>query len=227
MPLDLQVKLLRVLQEREFQKVGGTTTIRVDVRIIAATNVDIAEKVKRGEFREDLYYRLNVIPIHIPPLRQRREDIPLLVTHFVRKFCSEQQQALKQVSHQAMKHLVAFDWPGNVRQIENAVEMAVALSGDRQLLDLADFPLVERTAPGDLMPQSIDIPEDGIDFNNVVSELERRLILCSLEATGGNKKRAASLLRLKRTTFVEKLKRMGMEPADLEPDGGSTTEAAG
>ena len=225
MPLDLQVKLLRVLQEREFQKVGGTTTIKVDVRIIAATNVDISERVKRGEFREDLYYRLNVIPIHIPSLRQRREDIPPLVTHFVRKFCSEQQQVLKQVSQQAMKHLVAFDWPGNVRQIENAVEMAVALSGDRLLLDLADFPMVEHTTPGELVPQNIDIPEDGLDFNNVVSELERRLILSSLEVTGGNKKRAASLLRLKRTTFVEKMKRMGMESTDAEPDAGSAVDS--
>ncbi len=227
MPLELQVKLLRVLQDREFQKVGGAATVKVDVRIIAATNMDLSERVKKGEFREDLYYRLNVIPILIPPLRQRREDIPLLVSHFVRKFCSEQQQALKQVSHLAMKHLIAFDWPGNVRQLENAMEMAVALSGDRQLLDLADFPMVECTSPGDFVPQSIDIPEDGLDFNSVVSELERRLILSSLEATGGNKKRAASLLRLKRTTFVEKLKRMGMESGDAEHGAGATVASAG
>ncbi len=222
MPLELQVKLLRVLQDREFQKVGGAATVRVDVRIIAATNVDLSDRVKKGEFREDLFYRLNVIPIHIPPLRQRREDIPLLVSHFVRKLCSEQHQILKQVSQAAMKHLIGFDWPGNVRQVENALEMAVALSGDRQRLDLADFPMVEGASPGDLVPQSIDIPEDGLDFNTVVSELERRLILRSLEATGGNKKRAASLLRLKRTTFVEKLKRIGMESGDAESDDGAT-----
>ncbi len=120
-----------------------------------------------------------------------------------------------------MKHLIGFDWPGNVRQVENAVEMAVALSGDRQLLDLADFPMVESASPCDLVPQSIDIPEDGLDFNTIVSELERRLILRSLEATGGNKKRAASLLRLKRTTFVEKLKRMGVESGDAESDAGA------
>jgi len=227
MPADLQVKLLRVLQEREFQKVGGTSTIKVDVRIIAATNVDLQEKVKKGEFRDDLYYRLNVIPIQIPPLRQRPEDIPLLVSHFVKKFCIEQQQPLKQVSHAAMKQLAVFDWPGNVRQVENAVEMAVALSGDRQFLDLADFPIVGETGTDGLDLHRIDIPEEGLDFNTVVSDLERRLILRSLEATGGNKKKAASLLRLKRTTFVEKLKRMGMETesAELDADASSPVES--
>ena len=227
MPADLQVKLLRVLQEREFQKVGGTNTIKVDVRIIAATNVELQEKVKKGEFRDDLYYRLNVIPIQIPPLRQRPEDIPLLVSHFVKKFCIEQQQPLKQVSHAAMKQLAVFDWPGNVRQVENAVEMAVALSGDRQFLDLADFPIVGETGTDGLDLHRIDIPEEGLDFNTVVSDLERRLILRSLEATGGNKKKAASLLRLKRTTFVEKLKRMGMETesAELDTDPSSPVES--
>ena len=227
MPADLQVKLLRVLQEREFQKVGGTNTIKVDVRIIAATNVDLQEKVKKGEFRDDLYYRLNVIPIQIPPLRQRPEDIPLLVSHFVKKFCTEQQQPLKQVSHAAMKQLAVFDWPGNVRQVENSVEMAVALSGDRQLLDLADFPTVGDTGTDGLDLHRIDIPEEGLDFNTVVSDLERRLILRSLEATGGNKKRAASLLRLKRTTFVEKLKRMGMESegADFDANPSPVSES--
>ena len=226
MPADLQVKLLRVLQEREFQKVGGTSTIKVDVRIIAATNVDLQEKVKKGEFRDDLYYRLNVIPIQIPPLRQRPEDIPLLVSHFVKKYCIEQ-QPLKQVSHAAMKQLAVFDWPGNVRQVENAVEMAVALSGDRQFLDLADFPIVGDTGTDGLDLHRIDIPEEGLDFNTVVSDLERRLILRSLEATGGNKKKAASLLRLKRTTFVEKLKRMGMETesAELDTDPSSPVES--
>jgi two-component system response regulator AtoC len=211
MPLDLQVKLLRVLQEREFQKVGGTTTVKVDVRIIAATNDDLIERVRSGEFREDLYYRLNVIPIHILPLRQRREDIPPLISHFVKKFCIEQQVFPKRVSHEAIKHLLAFEWPGNVRQLENAVEMAVALSGDRELLATTDFPVVARTQENDEIFSNIDIPEEGVNFNTLISELERRLILQSLHATGGNKKRAASLLQLKRTTFVEKLKRMGMD----------------
>ncbi len=211
MPLDLQVKLLRVLQEREFQKVGGTTTIKVDVRIIAATNSDLLDKVRRSEFREDLYYRLNVIPIQVMPLRQRREDIPLIVAHFVKKYCAEQNLPLKRVSHQAIKGLIAFDWPGNVRQLENAVEMAVALSGDRELLDIVDFPMVH-TIPGEeTLFQNIEVPEEGIDFKTLVNELERRLILQSLQIAGGNKKRAASLLNLKRTTLVEKLKRMGLD----------------
>lgn len=218
MPLDLQVKLLRVIQEREFQKVGGSTTIKVDVRIIAATNGDLMDKVRKGEFREDLYYRLNVIPINVPPLRQRREDIPLMIAHFLKKFCSEQQVAAKHVSQEAMKRLIAFDWAGNVRQLENAIEMAVALSGNSELLGPADFPMVGGPIDEDRLFSEIDIPDDGLDFNTIVSELERRLILKSLHATGGNKKRAASLLQLKRTTFVEKLKRMGMETSDAEPE---------
>jgi DNA-binding NtrC family response regulator len=211
MPLDLQVKLLRVLQEREFQKVGGTTTIKVDVRIIAASNEDLQEKVHRGEFREDLYYRLNVIPIRILPLRQRPEDIPLLVSHFVRKFCGEQELPVKRVSQEAIRQLMAFEWPGNVRQLENAVEMAVALSGNRELLDAADFPVVDRVPDEDAVFRNIDIPAEGVHFTTLISELERRLILQSLQVTGGNKKRAASLLHLKRTTFVEKLKRIGTD----------------
>ena len=219
MPLDLQVKLLRVLQEREFQKVGGTTTVKVDVRIIAATNTDLMEKVRKGEFREDLYYRLNVIPIQILPLRQRREDIPQLVTHFVRKYCDEQKVPAKRVSQQAMKQLLAFDWPGNVRQLENTIEMAVALSGERELLDQPDFPTLAASTVDALPFDDIEIPDEGIDFNTVVTELERRLILQSLEKSGGNKKRAASLLQLKRTTLVEKLKRMGLDASDAEAAG--------
>ncbi len=211
MPIDLQVKLLRVLQEREFQKVGGSSTIKVDVRIIAATNGDLIEKVRKGEFREDLYYRLNVIPISILPLRQRREDIPLLVAHFLKKFCGEQQLPLKQVSHEAMKRLIAFEWPGNIRQLENAIEMAVALSGESSILAIQDFPAVVTSADEEIRFGEIDIPDEGIHFNTLVSELERKLIIKSLHVTGGNKKKAASLLHLKRTTFVEKLKRMGME----------------
>jgi two-component system response regulator AtoC len=211
MSLDLQVKLLRVIQEREFQKVGGTTSVRVDVRIIAATNEELIDKVRRGEFREDLYYRLNVIPIHILPLRERREDIPPLVSHFLKKLCQEQHLPIKRVSHEAIKHLIAFEWAGNVRQLENALEMAVALSGDRELLEVSDFPVVAQTACENEVFRNIEIPEEGVNFNTLISELERRLILQSLQATGGNKKKAATLLQLKRTTFVEKLKRMGME----------------
>ena len=216
MPMDLQVKLLRVLQEREFQRVGSATTIKVDVRIIAATNGDLLEAVEKGEFRGDLYYRLNVIPIQVPPLRQRPDDVPPLIAHFTKKYCTEQQLQLKRVSHEAMKSLMAYEWPGNVRQLENSVEMAVSLSGDRNLLDLEDFPVVSSHSPSAEQFQSIDIPDDGIHFNTMVSDLEKRLILQSLAVARGNKKRAASLLHLKRTTFVEKLRRMGMESPDEE-----------
>jgi len=211
MPMDLQVKLLRVLQEREFQRVGSATTIKVDVRIVAATNGNLQEAVEKGNFRGDLYYRLNVIPIQVPPLRQRREDIPPLVSHFTKKYCADQQLQLKTVSQEAMKNLMDYDWPGNVRQLENAVEMAVALSGDRILLDMPDFPVVSRQSSAAAQFQAIEIPDDGIHFNTMISDLEKRLILQSLQAARGNKKRAASLLHLKRTTFVEKLRRMGME----------------
>jgi DNA-binding NtrC family response regulator len=222
MPMDLQVKLLRALQEREFQKVGSATTIKVDVRIVAATNQDLLEAVSKGNFREDLYYRLNVIPVRVPPLRQRREDIPLLVSHFIQKYCKEQNLLLKKASQEAMKHLMAFDWPGNVRQLENTVEMAVALSGDREVLDLEDFPAVSRPLPQGAAFQAIDIPDNGLHFNTMISDLEKRLILQSLQVAQGNKKRAASLLHLKRTTFVEKLRRMGMEgPGEFDMDEAS------
>jgi two-component system, NtrC family, response regulator AtoC len=217
LPLDLQVKLLRVLQEREFQRVGGTNTIKVDVRIIAATNRDLLEKVRSGDFREDLYYRLNVIPLQIPALRDRREDITPLVAHFLRKYCTEQHVQPKEVAHEAMKRLTASEWPGNVRQLENAVEMAVALSGDRALLDVSDFPTIGGPSSEGTRFAAIDIPMDGVCFDTLVSDLERKLILRSLQLAGGNKKRAASLLRLKRTTFVEKLKRMALDPEHPEP----------
>jgi two-component system, NtrC family, response regulator AtoC len=216
MPMDLQVKLLRVLQEREFQRVGSATTIKVDVRIVAATNGDLLEAVEKGEFRGDLYYRLNVIPIRVLPLKHRPDDIPLLVAHFTKKYCAEQQLPLKRVSHEAIRSLMAFEWPGNVRQLGNAVEMAVALSGNRDLLDLTDFPAVSRHPASVASPESIEIPDDGIHFNTMISDLEKRLILQSLQVARGNKKKAASLLHLKRTTFVEKLRRMGMDtPEDI------------
>ncbi len=211
MPPDLQVKLLRVLQEREFQKLGATGTVKVNVRIIAATNGALEDLVRKGEFREDLYYRLNVIPIHLAPLRERREDIPLLAAHFLKKFCSDQEVPLKRISHDAVKCLMAYEWPGNIRQLENAMEMGVALSGDRDRLDIEDFPVAASSARNLESVQDIEITEDGVDFNGMISELERKLILRSLEYAGRNKKKAASLLGLKRTTFVEKLKRMGME----------------
>ncbi len=140
LPLDLQIKLLRVLQEREFQRIGSSETVHVDVRLIAATNVNLAEHVRRGKFREDLYYRLNVVPISTPPLRERPEDIPLLARHFLEKICRVEEIPEPELAQETLEHLQTRPWPGNVRQLENAVEMAVALSGGRDVLEPSDFP---------------------------------------------------------------------------------------
>jgi DNA-binding NtrC family response regulator len=209
MSIALQMKLLRALQEREFEKVGDSRPTKVDVRVIAATNSDLAAMVREGTFREDLYYRLNVIPINLPPLRDRREDIPLLVQHFLERFCRELTAArpIMTVSQRAMRRLMGYSWPGNVRQLENALERAVALSGGRDQIEPGDLPPDVQEAPGDDPPEEFALPEEGIDFQEYVSRVERDLIRQSLERTGGNKGRAAQLLNLKRTTLVEKLKR--------------------
>ena len=230
----LQMKLLRVLQEREFERLGDTHSIKVDVRVIAATNSDLKKMVAQGEFREDLFYRLNVIPIELPPLRARKEDIPLLVQHFLKKF-SEQAQSqepkaqghemksrpstssarpelaegrLLSISQQALRALMAYSWPGNVRQLENAIERAVALSGGRTQIETADLtPEILQASEQEASPD-LTLPEDGIDFEHYVNRIERELIRRALEKTGGNKGRASRLLNLKRTTLVEKLKRL-------------------
>jgi DNA-binding NtrC family response regulator len=206
----LQMKLLRALQEREVDRVGDSRTIKVDVRVLAATNSDLAKLVAEGKFREDLYYRLNVIPVRLPPLRDRKEDIPLLVQHFLDRFCRELSppRPAMTVSQQAMRQLMAYGWPGNVRQLENALERGVALSAGRTQIELADLP-PDVQEFGDAPTSGVfALPEDGIDFQEYVGGVERELIRQSLERTGGNKGRAAQLLNLKRTTLVEKLKRM-------------------
>ena len=204
----LQMKLLRALQEREFERVGDSQTIKVDVRVIAATNSDLAKMVAEGAFREDLYYRLHVIPIHLPPLRDRRDDIPVLVQHFLQKFAPTSQM---QVSQDAMRALMAYQWPGNVRQLENAVERAVALSAGRQQIEMADLPAEVQMAPPPTAAPLVDFPEAGLDLSAYLAAIERDLIMRSLDRTGGNRNRAAELLRIKRTTLVEKLKRLGPE----------------
>jgi DNA-binding NtrC family response regulator len=162
-PLDLQTKLLRVLQEREFERLGSSETIHIDVRIIAATNVDLKELVKRGRFRQDLYYRLNVVPVHMPALRQRVNDIPSLVLHFLGKICKEEGIEVKGVSADGIRFLMNRDWPGNVRQLENAVEMAAAMSGDRDLLEIHDFPAEDQTAadPSAGVALPLALPDQG------------------------------------------------------------------
>jgi DNA-binding NtrC family response regulator len=210
MPVSLQVKLLRVLQEREFERVGGNSTVKVDVRIIAATSSNLEQMVKDGTFREDLFYRLNVIPIDLPPLRERREDIPLLVQKFIEHFCTTHRLDLKTVSPQVMKALMSYDWPGNVRQLENLVERMVALTGNRPAILPPDLPAEIQNRDSLNFVPLIEIPEEGINFQNVVTDMERELILQSLRKTNGNKKLAAKLLNLKRTTLIEKIKRIGL-----------------
>ena len=212
----LQMKLLRVLQEREFERVGDSNTIKVDVRIIAATNSDLGRMVAGGQFREDLFYRLNVIPVQLPPLRDRKEDVPLLVQHFLGKFQAERSATADRhstepltVSQECMRRLMAYQWPGNVRQLENAVERAVAFAAGRAQIDVSDLPTEIQQAQVPSAPaSSVTLPEDGVDLDAYIASIERQLIERSLERTGGNKGQAARLLSLKRTTLVEKLKRL-------------------
>jgi DNA-binding NtrC family response regulator len=208
----LQTKLLRALQEREFERIGDSHTIKVDVRVIAATNSDLAKMVADGSFREDLFYRLNVIPIHIPSLRDRKEDIPLLVQHFLDKIQKEgsgtRRPANLTVSQNAMRRLMAYPWPGNVRQLENSIERAVAFSGGRAQIDEGDLPTEIQQSQEAAIPSAVTLPEDGLDLDSLIGSIERELIERSLERTGGNKGQAAKLLGLKRTTLVEKLKRI-------------------
>ncbi len=204
----LQMKLLRALQEREFERVGDNQTIKVDVRVIAATNSDLTKMVAEGSFREDLYYRLNVIPVELPPLRDRRDDIPLLVKHFLQKFAPATEP---HVSQGAMRAMMAFTWPGNVRQLENAVERAVTLTSGRKEIAIADLPSEIQATPQMAATPYVDFPDDGLDLVMYLSSIERDLIRRSLERTGGNRNKAAELLKIKRTTLVEKLKRLGTE----------------
>jgi len=213
MSVPLQMKLLRVLQEREVERVGDSQPIKVDVRVIAATNSDLGRLVREGTFREDLYYRLNVIQVQLPPLRDRREDVPLLVQHFLERFGREQQPARPGVTmaQETMRVLMAYSWPGNVRQLENVVERALALSPGRSQIDPAALPQEVLGAAG-AAAVGPTTPEGGIDLEAVLADTERALVTGALERTGGNKHQAARLLGLKRTTLVEKLKRMNRRP---------------
>lgn len=208
MPIEIQAKLLRVLQEREFQRIGSSETVQVDARVIAASNIDMQEKIRAGRFREDLFYRLNVVPISLPALRERAGDIPILVNHFLEKICKQEGLGTKTVSRETIDRLGTYSWPGNVRQLENAVEMAVAMSGDRSALFPGDFPLPSPSQYKDIPSpnREISVPEGGLDFERTVGRLERALIEQALRHTGGNKKQAADMLRLKRTTLTAKLK---------------------
>jgi DNA-binding NtrC family response regulator len=204
----LQAKLLRVLQEREFERVGDSHTVKIDVRVIAATHSDLAKLVADGAFREDLYYRLNVIPVKLPPLRDRREDIPLLVQHFLQKLAAESGRSAVTISQDALRRLMAYHWPGNIRQLENAIERALAFSQGRSQIDVQDLTSDIQDQAAATGSSEVWFPDDGLDFARYIETIELALIRRSLERTQGNKRQAAKLLNLKRTTLIEKLKRL-------------------
>ncbi len=215
MPLDLQTKLLRVLQEREVQRLGSSESIPVDVRVIAATNADLLSKVEDGRFREDLYFRLNVVPIHLPPLRERSGDIPPLAEHFTGKVCAQENLPLKRLTLPAIARLEQHHWPGNVRELENTIERAIALCGRREELLPADFLLPSTGKKPATSPDLavLELPENGLDFEQIIAGIERNMIEQALARTNGNKSAAAELLRLKRTTLGAKMRTLsGVEP---------------
>ena len=210
----LQVKLLRVLEERCFQRLGSNQSISVDFRVISATNADLRQRIEDGEFREDLFYRLNVVPIHVPPLRERASDIPLLANHFLDLFARQYRESRKSLEPESLKAISQHAWPGNIRELRNVIELGFILSGERESIRAEDLPTLDDQVGASVHGRQLDallhLPEEGIDLNQVVSEVERNLICQSLERTGGNKGKAARLLFLKRTTLVEKLRRMNL-----------------
>jgi DNA-binding NtrC family response regulator len=210
MSLPLQAKLLRALQEREIERVGESRPIKFDARVVAAANMELKKMVKEGTFREDLYYRLNVIPITLPPLRDRREDVPLIARHFVAKSCKSNNLPLKTLTQEAVRALMAYRWPGNIRQLENAIEHAVAMSGAARDIAASTLPADISESFGSLLMPTVAIPDEGLNFQYVVSQLERELIRRCLEKTGGNKRQAARLLQLSRTTLIDKLHRLNI-----------------
>jgi DNA-binding NtrC family response regulator len=208
--LETQTKLLRVIQEREIRRVGSVEAKAVDTRLVAATNTDLWQEVQAGNFREDLYYRLNVITIEMPPLRERSDDIPLLATHFLRIYSEENQREVEGFSSAAMDALTEYQWPGNVRELENAVERAVVLCR-RDTIELDELPQAVRgDAPG---PQAAtEFPADGVDFRESVADYQQRLIREALKRSDGVQRRAAGLLKLSPTTLNEMIHRLGIEP---------------
>ncbi len=212
MPISLQSKLLRVLQEQEVERVGSTKPVKLDVRIISATNSDLEELVRQGIFREDLFYRLNVIPLHLPPLRERKEDILPLVSNFLQKFCNQMERPLMSLSKSALDAMERYRWPGNVRELENVVERLTALT-ESDLINIDDLPaeIADKGChPGGLC---LDLSPEGIDMPAAIAELEKKLITKALSMSGGVKSKAASLLGINRTTLVEKIKRLDFEPS--------------
>jgi DNA-binding NtrC family response regulator len=228
-PLETQAKLLRVIQERDFMRLGGVETIKVDVRIVAATNVDLRQMMEEGGFREDLFYRLHVISIQLPPLRERKDDIPLLAQHFLGKYGDENKKDNLELTPEALDLLTAYDWPGNVRELENVIERAVVLSTSPRI-GAELIPDHVRRAPEFQVPQFV-VPPEGISFKDVITDFEKQIIESTLDAAGGVQKRAAELLHIKPTTLNEMIKRYDIHPRrrrhqtnGTEPPGGEGTE---
>ena len=213
LPLETQAKLLRVIQEREFRRVGGIENVKVDVRIIAATNIELRKAIQTGEFRKDLYYRLNVITLSLPPLRERKDDIPLLVHHFLHRFCEENSVPLCSLDQGALQILMEYDWPGNVRELENVIERAVVLASDDSIIGEELFPreVLESTS---VSISKLDLGTNGTSLKDLVLEFEKNLIKMALQKSDWNQKKAASLLRVNPTTLNEKLKRMKIKVPD-------------
>ncbi len=218
----LQVKLLRVLQDGEVRPVGAERVTKVDVRVIAATNKDLLRAVERGMFREDLYYRLQVVPIELPPLRERRSDIPVLAAHFLAKQMLRRPDMPMRISAEAMAQLWEYDWPGNVRELENLIERMVVLA-DEPVIRADDLPAEVRTFISEKRIPRLHLPENGIDLNQAVLDFEQRLITEALRRTKGNKQAAARLLGLGRTTLVAKLRRL---PACMQDAAVAVAKAA-
>lgn len=222
MNLALQAKLLRVLQESEFEKLGSSKTIKVDVRVVAATSQDLNKKIADGSFRADLYHRLNVVHLRVPPLRERPDDILPIAEGLLDRFCQSTGLPTKTISDEAQKTLVSYSFPGNVRQLQNSVERAAIFSGINPEINLEHLPEELKSQAFAIPPHlgnsviPTSIPDEGIDFTGVVSQVERELLLQTLEKTGGNKMQAAKLLNMKRTTLVEKIKRLQIEVEDSE-----------
>src|SRR3990170_316924 len=220
----LQVKILRVLQEKEFERVGGRSTIKVDVRVVAATNLDLEKAVEEKKFRNDLYYRLNVIPIHLPPLRDRKEDIPLLVEHFIEKMEKRKKKSIKGVSSEALRSFEAHEWPGNIRELENLMERLIVLKEEGSLITPRDLPEKIRQSKNPVIASQMALPPNGIDFNEAVDNYERELIVSALQKVNGIKKKAAEYLNLNRTTLIEKMKRKGLLDQYDTPEAPESNE---
>jgi transcriptional regulator with PAS, ATPase and Fis domain len=212
--LDLQAKILRAIQQKVYEPVGSAHSLYLNARIIAATNQNLEVAVSERRFREDLFYRLNVIPVTIPPLRERKSDIPLLVKCFVDKFSAQHGREVTGVSEDSMRVLMQYQWPGNIRELENLIERVVILKRDKGVVELKDLPVQHfKSVSLDRYISSVSLPDGGLDLNDAMNDFENELIIQALQKTQGNKNKAANLLNLNRTTLVEKIKRKGLKIA--------------